>query len=80
VSGRKDASSAPTKGVRMRWIKSSALLLAASLTLGAGLTVVSADPAAGQTGPAAAHAGSDKVTLTGLTHAHGATLVGATGN
>ena len=64
----------------MRWIKSSALLLAASLTLGAGLTVVTADPAAGQTGPAALHAGSDNVTLTGLAHADGATIVGTTGN
>jgi hypothetical protein len=64
----------------MRWIKSSALLLAASLTLGAGLTVVTADPAAGQTGPVALHTGSDTVTLTGLVHAGGATFVGTPGN
>ncbi len=64
----------------MRWIKSSALFLAASLTLGAGLTALTADPAAGTTGQATLHKGSDKITLTWVARKNGAAFLGTIGN
>jgi hypothetical protein len=64
----------------MRWIKSSALLLAASLILGAGLTVVTADPVAGKENPVRLHKGNDKITLTWVARTNGTAFVGTIGN
>ena len=64
----------------MRWIKPSALFVAASLTLGAGLAAVTADPAAGKTGQVTLHKGSDKITLTWVARANGAAFLGTIGN
>ena len=64
----------------MRWIKPSALLLVASLLLGAGLTVVPADPVAGKEKPVTLHKGNDKITLTWVARTNGTAFIGTIGN
>jgi hypothetical protein len=70
----------PTEGVQVRWIKSSALLLAASLTLGAGLAVVTAGPVAAKERPVTLHKGNNKITLTWVSRANGTAFLGTIGN
>jgi len=64
----------------MRGAKLSALLLAMSLTLIAGLTAATADPAAGKAAPVTLHKGSDRITLTWVARSNGAAFVGTIGN
>lgn len=60
----------------MRGIKFSALLLAASLFGGGGLTLATATPAAAKTASVTVHQGNDRIMLTGIAQTNGNHLAG----